>query len=796
MKKIRVLVILVSLIIFSGLSAFKSHKFEDDYWLNLITNRFMAYIQKYHQNNVYLQTDKNEYETGETIYYKAYILNNAEKIPEKLVKNLYVELVSPNKHVSMSRLLKIVNGQATGDFPVLDTIYTGMYELRAYTENMKNAGSDYLFSKEIRINHPQKVFYNKEFHKKAKKIKKNRPELDLQFFPEGGEMIDKIETIVAFKAIDQNGNSIDVEGEIYSGKKKLISQFKSKHLGMGKFELIPEHNQKYYALVRNHKGKTQRFNLPEVKKEGYSLRIGDEKDLYSIQIYTNKKFENDPVAKTVYLIVQSGGKIYSAGKHILVNNKISVRIGKKILPSGVTQFTLFDGKGQPYCERLVFTDHQDKLLFQTNMKNKRFKKRSKIEFDIEIKNPDEEKVAASISVSVRQKQNFGKDAPTIRTYLLLQSELKGRIENPEYYFNSDPEVMNNLDLLMLTQGWRKFLWRDILSDSIFKPEFPIETDLRVTGRVTKYLFDISVPDAILTMTMLNKYNDIYKTVSGKKGYFEYTGLEFSDTMDVLIEVRTQNNKKNVLILVDEPKPVNSIYYPFSDFYLDSLSKRRKPEYKKFEEELPDPNKPEDFKIHSNPDQVVKFTDQMTNSGQNVLDILESRVPGLQVDNNQATMRGPSSLFMSNEPLYLLDGVPVDFGTIQTMNPLDVEYVDILKGPSAAIYGIRGSNGVIAVYTKKGFYYKRGEIHFKMLGYHTPKMFYMPKYTTENENNPIADLRKTIFWSPNLKPDEQGNVHVEFYQSDLTGEFEIVIEGMDMKGKTGSFIDIYTVEDEN
>jgi TonB-dependent SusC/RagA subfamily outer membrane receptor len=155
------------------------------------------------------------------------------------------------------------------------------------------------------------------------------------------------------------------------------------------------------------------------------------------------------------------------------------------------------------------------------------------------------------------------------------------------------------------------------------------------------------------------------------------------------------------------------------------------------------------------------------------------------------IRGPSSLLGSNEPLYLLDGVPVDYSTVQTLSVYDVDYVEILKGPSASIYGMRGANGVIAIYTNKGFYMKRGEIRFKMLGYHTPKKFYSPKYSASN-NPSIPDTRKTIFWNANVKTDNFGKAHVEFYHSDIPGEFEIVIEGMSPDGKIGAFTTSYTV----
>ena len=151
---------------------------------------------------------------------------------------------------------------------------------------------------------------------------------------------------------------------------------------------------------------------------------------------------------------------------------------------------------------------------------------------------------------------------------------------------------------------------------------------------------------------------------------------------------------------------------------------------------------------------------------------------------------------SNEPLYLLDGVETNYSGVQSISVSDVDHVEILKGPSAAIYGLRGANGVIAVYTKKGFFYKRGEIRFKMLGYHTPKKFYSPKYDVVNNDTEEVDLRKTVYWNPKVKTDQNGKAHISFYQSDIVDDFEIIIEGMDDNGTAGHAKFDYSVKDIN
>jgi hypothetical protein len=772
---------------------FKYPVMPTDSRLDYITAMFQKYIQKYHQNKVYVQTDKNEYDTGETIFFKAYVLNSAKNKPESLVKNLYVDMIAPDKSVFMTRLLKIENGIALGDFPVLDTVQTGLYMLQAYTQNMKNSGDDYFFKKEIRVNHPKSLYYSREYHKKAKKIKRKAPETDLQFFPEGGDLVHNIKSTLAFKAIDQQGNGIALSGKIFGSNNIAVADFKTEHQGMGKIEMTPVYGQKYYAVFETANGKKQRVKLPEVIQVGYVLNVDDMDSQFRLTIRTNKTFGADPVAKTVYLVAQSGGKIYSSGMHVFEKERIELNIGKKIFPTGVVHFTLFDGQGNAQCERIAFANNGDWLHVQASQKQKQIKPKGKVELDISVSDIENMPVVADLAISVRQKKDFGKSDADIRAYLLLQADVSGKIENPSYYFSQDKNAGYNLDLLMLTQGWRKFLWKDILGDSIKEPQFPVEKDLRITGKITKYFFDIPVKDALITLTLLNQFNDIFKTRSGKKGHYEFTGLDYRDTIDVLMEVRTASNRKNVLIHIDESVPTGNTFSPFKGFYLDSLQKRHKIPYKKYVPEPEDPSRPKDHKIHSEADQVIKFNDQLRNSGQSVMDILRSKVPGLRVGQNESSLRGPSSLYLSSDPLYLIDGVPSDFSGVQALNVYDVDYVEILKGPSTAIYGMRGHGGVIAIYTIKGRFYKRGEIRFKMLGYHTPRKFYAPKYGNDSDVSDIPDQRKTIFWNPRVVTGSNGNARIEFFHSDLTGTFEIVIEGISPNGVPGSFVSEYVVQ---
>ncbi len=794
MKKQKKILIafIVLLISFSG---FKLIPQQGDYWLKFITARFNLYTQKVPQQKVYLHINRKEFYTNQRFWYKAYLFNSKYQKPDTISTNLYVELISPEKKVFMQQLLKLKNGLAYGDFPMHDTIKTGIYQIRAYTRNMKNYGIDYLFTKKFSIIHPEKLYYNKEMHRKAKSLTKQSLKIDVQFFPEGGNLVQGLKSQLAFKAIDNSGKGIKISGVIYTKNGKKISSFTSTHLGMGFLDFLPKQEKRYYALINYQGKKYGKYKLPEILKKGYTLHVEQENDKYLlIKITTNKKFYNDPVAKTVYLFAQTGGKLCFNKALQFKKNEIQVKIPNTLFPTGIAQITVFDGYGKAQCERLVFINHHDFMNIRAKLDKEKFARRQKVELNIRAEDKNGNPLKANLSVSVNLKEQLLKEnlnKTNIISSLLLSSDVRGNIEQALYYFSGAPDAEKNLDLLLMTQAWRKFRWEKILGDTLPEPDFPLEHLISISGRLTKYVFDISAKYATIKLTFLNRYNDVYKTQADKKGRFSFDSLDYNDTLDVLLEFRSRYGRKNIMVLLQKDKDIGLNFNPYTSFFSDSLLVKHKIEYQAPPEEVDDPNVPKDFKLHNKADQIIYFNDAHYSGYTSVMEALRGKVPGLSIGRNSSMIRGPNSFMLSNDPLYLIDGVVTSFDAIQSVNVNDVDRVEILKGPSAAIYGSRGSNGVIAVYTKKGYFYKRGEYHFKMLGYHTPRTFYSPKYKPQqNYNKP--DERIAVYWNPNVQTDAAGNAKIKFYTSDIGGVFEIIIEGMSENGKIGSKTIQYSV----
>lgn len=200
------------------------------------------------------------------------------------------------------------------------------------------------------------------------------------------------------------------------------------------------------------------------------------------------------------------------------------------------------------------------------------------------------------------------------------------------------------------------------------------------------------------------------------------------------------------------------------------------------------------KVYGNPDYVVKGKDMAgTTAGMNPLIGLQGRVPGLQVTEyldefNIRRVRvrirgGTSSISGNTNPLILVDGVPWDVEGLMGLPPSAIDYIEVITR-GVSMFGTRGANGVIAIYTKKGpddAETRTDYISYKIGGYTRPRPFSQPDYSEKNTTN-RADFRTTIFWNPNVTLSANNSTVVECYAADVPTRYRIVVEGMTADGK--------------
>jgi len=792
-KKIKL--ILASIIVISGLAfiSFTTIKSTGNDPSDDLANRLAEWYGKYPQEKVYLHLDKQTYNVGENIWFKAYFLDATTHEPSSHSNILIVELINSFGKTSMTRLLKLNEGYAMGDFKIYDTVPSGLYEIRAYTSWMRNFGDDYFFKRQIEILNSefssqlyrQDKLANKRLKKKS--IRKSE-KLDIQFFPEGGDLVNGLESRVAFKAVNELGQGIDISGEIHNKKGDLITEFKSLYQGMGAFSLKPVDGEKYFAVITTDEEKHNEVPVPEQLKSGFILAVDN---LNSNEITVNiRSTQNDP---RISLIGQTRGKVYYNKSLILKSGSVEVKVPRNIFPTGILQLTLFDQASIPQCERLVFINNNDFLNIGLETDRNNYGSREKISLKIDVKSPDNLPVVGNFSLSVTGNE-FNDDRGDfycgIVSYLVMSSDLKGLVQNPEYYFQKNTsETREALDYLMMTQGWRRFAWENVVGDIPMKINYEVEKGLSVAGKVTREFLGIPLKYLPVNLTVLSGFNDLYSTRTNDKGRFFFNLPDYEDTINIELTSTRLSGRKNLVIYMDET------VLPEKEVMFSSYSKEMvitgTNVFRPVPEEEKDPNQSTIQGIHGTPDNVI-YVDDKLSSYNNVFDIIKGRVPGVTVSGNSIQIRGPNSFFLSTEPLYLIDDIPVDANAVASLNPQDVERIEILKGPSSAIYGSRGANGVVAIYTKRGKFIKKGVLESQILGYYRPREFYSPKYGTRFDQLNTDD-RITLFWAPSIITDSNGQAEAVFYSSDKRGIFDITLEGVSPEGKIGKGTTSFEVE---
>ncbi|NJK98104.1 MAG: TonB-dependent receptor plug domain-containing protein [Bacteroidales bacterium] len=306
--------------------------------------------------------------------------------------------------------------------------------------------------------------------------------------------------------------------------------------------------------------------------------------------------------------------------------------------------------------------------------------------------------------------------------------------------------------------------------------------LAVGGIITRDFFGIPINNSKVRLTVLSSFNDEYETITDNSGRFNFPDLDYEDTITVKIEAFKPSGGKGVLIILTDTvvpsvKTQTIAMLRNETFPKDKIKHNVRSERMDFKRNYKGKPEPDIMvpKIHSTPNDVI-YVGEEAASYSNVFQYLQGRVPGVNVVGNKITIRGISSFYLPTDPLYLLDGVPIDAGAVNSLSPLDISVIEILKGPEAAIYGSRGANGVIAFYSKRGRFMKRGVLDFGMQGYQKKKEFYVAPYEKFGYLTSEFNVPKTAFWKATLKTNQ-----VEKQPSDLGSYLKLRIIFLKLKG---------------
>ncbi len=774
---------------------------------------------------IYLHIDKTLYTAGDDLWFKVYLVDADTHKPDALSSVVYVDIISSLSEILSSRTIKIDEGCGNGDFKLPIDLGSGEYTVRAYTTHMRNFDDALFFRKKIYINSVRQNISEIKDSIPEEVIEGNNnyiteiPKPDVQFFPEGGYLVCGFLNQIGIKIVGTDGKGMDISGTIVDNTFKKVAEFSTLKFGLGMVKMIPREGEKYKVGIL-YNGIEYFYDLPDALINGVIMQVTEDKDFYKVIVFSS--FENG-VGNFTFISTQKN-KVVSITK--IPGNDFGKKliIPKNVFNEGIAQFTLIDDNNIPLCERMVFVEASDSVLKVNLVKSKKeYGIRELVELDIFLEQPVQIKPEANMSAAVAQfpatQENYALD---IKSHLLLKSEIRGEIEQPGYFFHSsDPQRKKILDLLMMTQGWRRFIWNDSLKTNAPALTHPTETGLRLEGAVAKFYNRRKQKKAIISLTCDN--NDEfsqYETNADEHGHFKFENITFWDSTSIVIQAKDNKGKEsskenpgNYYIEMDSLSPpieladrnfydsTSEIFnhnYPVSslstgeidslfivkdgDILLDEVLVTGKKIDRIAKKRL----------LYKEPSHHVNFEklrDQVPN--QNVLNALNGRIPGFEVRGNTVVFRGGRST--TKEPggiLFLLDGFPVSMETILSVPIMNIHFVDMLRGPKATIYGSMATNMVVAVYTLDAedildfaeTKERKGIISFIHPGFSKAREFYVPVYTRDKSTQKIQDNRSTLYWNPAIKLDEQGNSKVSFYTSDLPATYKIVLEGISTEGE--------------
>ena len=816
--------------------------------LDTILNRIQEQMCVYPQEKLYIHTDRSVYVAGDTAWMKAYVVDAMTHQPVYTSRYVYVELMNPfNRVETRIKLRQDSLGMIYGNIALQDTLPSGNYTLRAYTRFMENEGKDYFFRKQIRILSPLEKslqlqasqdedgnfcidFVNNlsrnpltinyasvisesgelycskhenrislpHWNRKDKTLlvkvgnyqqyvsfdENTSLDYEVSFMPEGGELIPNALCKVAFKSINSKGLGEDITGAIVDEMGDTIVDIRSFHKGMGFFSFIPTKEKTYRLLCYNKYGLNKTFSLPKTDTGKYALKVSRNKGHFFVSYLSEHKKNSDSL---VLLVHQRG-----IPKHLqlwlpISNEKV---INMDSFGEGIVNFMLLDTYGNILSERLafVFPEAEHSPILKDSMA---FSPHSKVSLSLHANDKIGNPLNGHASIAITDNSDMKPDSlNSILSSLLLTSELKGHVEEPHWYFQgTDRKRQEALDVLMLTQGWRRYNLQKVIKEKIFDlPRFSYEESMEVKGQILSIIRQKPKENALVWI-MAPSEGFVHEIIADEKGRFTLQGFEFPDSTTYIIMAQSAKGKDNVVLKMDEE------VFPSADDKLPIvLHNHHKLPWQDYLKKVNERLAYENGIRHIFMDEVVVTASQkkyVTNY-QIAADkvITEEMIKRSGASSIEMLLRSLVGfrIFHSNT-LYVLDETPLDgsiaWQVMSTIRPEDIQQIDIIRGMKCAGYFGGKQDAIVAITLKSGGTGASWDpvniTHILPLGYQKKADFYVPKYEIEDgKRMNDQDLRTTIHWQPDIVFKE-GKAEVVFYTSGIPTTYSIVLEGVTEEG---------------
>lgn len=764
--------------------------------VDTLFRKFSAYRNTHLPEKLFVHIDRTTHLCGETLWFKLYCVNGITHQPLDLSKVAYVEIISDSGASVLQAKIELKGATGTGSFFLPVSLRSGNYVLRAYTQWMKNNDETWFFSQPISIINT--------FHGSEIQLSAGNFDYDAQLLPEGGNLVSGIKSRVGFRVTDGTGSGIAFKGAVLNHTGDTVVRFSPAHFGIGAFEITPLAGEAYRVVIQDRSGRVNLFPFPRVFDEGYTLRVDKSGDRIQVNVRgTGVATEGQTISLFIHTRTQVAVK--ESGK--LLNGQWELTLSEKTLKAGISHITLFDAKLNPVCERLIFKSPDEKLIISPGISSKQNSIRKPVRLTIDVTNEVNKPTDAELSVAVYKLDSLPAfSQPGIQAYLLLSSDLRGSIESPEFYLQAyDREA---IDALMLTHGWRRFRWEDVLHSSAEWPRYkPESLGLTVNGKLTALSGQVSNTQLLLSIPSQNSL--FFTTHTRASGEFTFLLKNVYGDRSVILQPNLAKDSLNVYqFTVDDPfvkEKGDVILKPFRlDIGLEKALIERSMNFQAadiFKKQVPQVRRVTDStSFYGTADETYLLDDYTRFT---ILEeVLREYVPGVLVRKR----RGEFSLgvrdivnhgVFKEEPLRLIDGVPVfDSDKIMEFDPLRVKKLEVVS--KLFFHGQDVFPGIVSLTTYTGdlagFEVQPQSVTLDFSGFQVTREFYHPRYESEEaRQSREPDARTLLNWVPQVLV-KNGRAEVDFFTSDQEGIYQIVIEGLNSTGRMGSARATFEVKD--
>jgi len=767
------------------------------------------YVTYFPPEKVYVMCDKPVYATGENMWFKAWLTNGINHVPNAISRIMYIELKSGGETV-LKKTIRVDDGSANGDFFLPETLVPGTYELVAYTSWMRNNDPEFFFRRTIDI------VSNAPTLDGSQGIVDKR--ISVQILPEGGELVAGIPNVLGIISSGSDGKPLAISGSIINNTGSLVTEFSTDDDGLGRILITPEPSQRYTARFDGlSDSEVMPIRIQDPLNEGFVMHVDAlQKESLSIRILNNV---SDPAIRNdeILIIGHVRGVAYYAAKGRVDREEFTAVIDRERFPAGIIHFTLFTADGTPVAERLIYNAPNTRPDVVINTGKPVYKVREKAEIAISIIGSDGSPLTGDVAISVTNDNEvyLESDDLNIENYLYLVSDLYATVHNAGRFNIADEASRLRVDNLMLTKGWRRFDWQKIMTDEFPEEIHQIEMGLTISGSVVQKQNRRVTKNQNVILALLGDVKEFYQIDTDDEGRFTFLDLLYPDSTEILIQTIDSRKRRFYDILLDsldnyDPRVLDrnrngTRDAELKDAYATYLRSARDRE--RFDRafglqndifqlgeitvtaQRNEPPPVRTTSLFTSPDRVIRAED-VKNAARNPIEMLAGRTAAFRVtgfgsstevsfNRSIALNGGPTT------PLFILDGMEVDLQTMLTVPGSDVESIELLTDiANLAIYGTRGNNGVIAVNTKPGgpvYAAREGIINQPFPGYAIPREFYAPDYSEAKDIHRKPDSRATIWWEPKLIVDKTNGGKFSFWTSDDKATYTIRIEGLSGTG---------------